>query len=350
MTADLLDVPVRGPSLARKKLPSWSLPVIAVVVLALSYTFLRLGSLSWVQFALIAAVLYLIGQTLASTIVEGWRHAKDRMMTGLMTVALVLAVAPLIAVLGYTVAKGMTRMDSLFLTHSMRAVSEDEAAGGAYHAIIGTLEQVGIATVIAVPFGILVAVYLVEYSSGRLGRIVSFFVDVMTGLPSIVAGLFIYTLWILALGNGFSGFAGSLALVILMLPTVVRSAEEMLKLVPQSLREASYALGVAKWITVLRIVLPTALAGIVTGVMLAIARVMGETAPVLLTVSGSDSINNNPFSGPQDSLPLFVFNEAQLPNQTAIDRAWAGALTLIAIVLILNLIARAIARFARVRG
>jgi phosphate transport system permease protein len=350
MTAEVLNAPVRGPSLARKQLPTWALPVIAVAVLALTYLFKVLGSLNWIQYALIAAVLYLIAQTVVSSIVEGRRHAKDRMMTGLLTVALVLAVAPLVAVLGYTIAKGISRFDVTFLTHSMRAVSEDEAIGGAYHAIMGTLEQVGIATVIAVPFGVLVAIYLVEYSSGRLGRMVSFFVDVMTGLPSIVAGLFIYTLWILALHQDFSGFAGSLALVILMLPTVVRSAEEMLKLVPISLREASYALGVKKWITVVRIVLPTALAGIVTGVMLAIARVMGETAPMLLTVSGSSSINNNPFNGPQGSLPLFVFQEAQLPNQTAIDRAWAGALTLIIIVLLLNLIARAIARFARVRG
>lgn len=350
MTAEVLNAPVRGASLARKQLPAWALPVIAVVALALTYLFKVLGTLNWIQYALIAAVLYLIAQTVVSSIVEGRRHAKDRMMTGLLIVALVLAVAPLVAVLGYTVAKGLARFDVTFLTHSMRAVSEDEAIGGAYHAIMGTLEQVGIATVIAVPFGILVAVYLVEYSAGRVGRVVSFFVDVMTGLPSIVAGLFIYTLWILTLHNDFSGFAGSLALVILMLPTVVRSAEEMLKLVPVSLREASYALGVKKWITVVRIVLPTALAGIITGVMLAIARVMGETAPMLLTVSGSNSINNNPFSGPQGSLPLFVFQEAQLPNQTAIDRAWAGALTLIIIVLLLNLIARAIARFARVRG
>ncbi|MGH3493099.1 MAG: phosphate ABC transporter permease PstA, partial [Sciscionella sp.] len=189
----------------------------------------------------------------------------------------------------------------------------------------------------------------VEYSSGRLGKVVSFLVDVMTGLPSIVAGLFILALWIIVLGFSYSGLAGSLALFILMLPTVVRSSEEMLKLVPLGLREASYALGVAKWITVLRVVLPTALPGIVTGIMLAIARVMGETAPVLLTVFGNSSINLDPFSGPQSSLPLFVYSEAMLPNGTATDRAWAGALTLIAIVLLLNLAARALSRFAGVR-
>jgi phosphate transport system permease protein len=232
----------------------------------------------------------------------------------------------------------------------MRGVAEQDANGGIYQAIIGTLEQVGLATLMAVPFGLLVAIYLVEYSSGRLGRFVSFFVDVMTGLPSIVAGLFIFALWILVLGQSFSGFAGSMALTVLMLPTVVRSAEEMLKIVPDGLREGSYALGIQKWVTVVRIVLPSALAGIVTGVMLAIARVTGETAPLLVTVFGNPALNFNPFSGAQASLPLFVFSEAGLPNETAINRAWAAALVLILIVLVLNIVAQVLARFTSVRS
>jgi phosphate transport system permease protein len=338
-------------SLARAKLPWWSMLVIAagaLVVTGLLYLVTPLTN--YVVFVLIAAALYLLAQTVFSLTVEGWRHAKNRMMTSLMLVSVVLAVLPLIGVLGYTIAKGLKRFDTTFFTHSMRAVAESDPNGGAYHAIIGTLEQVGIATLISVPFGVMVAVYLVEYSAGRLGRLVSFFVDVMTGLPSIVAGLFILALWVLALHQGNSGFAGSLALVILMLPTVVRSCEEMLKLVPVSLREASYALGVAKWVTIVRIVLPTALPGIVTGVMLAVARVMGETAPVLLTVFGNSAINNDPFSGPQASLPLFVYNEVGQSFDNAINRAWTGALVLIIIVLLLNLIARTVARFARVRG
>jgi phosphate transport system permease protein len=253
-------------------------------------------------------------------------------------------------VLGFTLVKGMEVLNGSFLTHTMRGVAEQDPAGGIYHAIIGTLEQVGLATLMAVPFGLLVAIYLAEYSAGRLGRVVSFFVDVMTGLPSIVAGLFIFALWILALGQSFSGFAGSLALTILMLPTVVRSAEEMLKIVPDSLREGSYALGVQKWVTVVRIVLPTALAGIMTGVMLAVARVTGETAPLLLTVFGNPALNVDPFSGAQASLPLFVFSEAGLPNETAINRAWAAALVLILIVLALNVIARVVTRLASVRS
>lgn len=301
-------------------------------------------------FVLVAAILYVLAQTVISVRVEGRRAAINRLVTSIIVACTCAAVLPLVAVLGFTIVKGSAVLNGSFLTHTMRGVAEQDPNGGIYHAMIGTLEQVGLATLIAVPFGLLVAIYLVEYSAGRLGRIVSSFVDVMTGLPSIVAGLFIFALWILALGQGFSGFAGSLALTILMLPTVVRSAEEMLKIVPDSLREGSYALGIQKWVTVVRIVLPTALAGIVTGVMLAIARVTGETAPLLLTVFGNPALNLNPFSGAQASLPLFVFGEAGLPNETAVNRAWAAALVLIVIVLVLNVIARVIARFASVRS
>ena len=347
----VMDAVPGAPSLSRRKLPWWSIIVVAVAAILVTLLLFTVGPLNGrVAFLLVALILFLIGQTVVSVSVEGWRHAKNRLMTSLLLCAVVLAVLPLAGVLGYTIAKGLARFDADFFTHSMRAVAESDTGGGAYAAIIGTLEQVGLATLISVPFGVMVAVYLVEYSRGRFGRVVSFFVDVMTGLPSIVAGLFILALWISLLQLGNSGFAGSLALTILMLPTVVRSCEEMLKLVPVSLREASYALGVAKWITVVRIVLPTALPGIITGVMLAVARVMGETAPVLLTVFGNPAINTNPFNGPQASLPLFVFNEVNQSYDTAVNRAWTGALTLIIIVLLLNLIARTVARFARVRG
>ncbi len=336
--------------LIRRQLPRWSAPALAVGVIGFTAAAFALsGAFGWAQFLLVTAVLFVVAQTALVAGLQGWRPAKDRLATNLLIAATALAVLPLAAVLGYTLVAGAARFNGFFLTHSMRGVAEQDSTGGAYHAIIGTLEQVGLATVVAVPFGLLVAIYLVEYSSGRLGLLVSFFVDVMTGLPSIVAGLFILALWILALHNNFSGFAGSLALIILMLPTVVRASEEMLKIVPGSLREASYALGIEKWVTIVRIVLPTALPGIVTGVMLAIARVVGETAPLLVTVFGNTAININPFSGPQAALPLFVFSEAGLPNDTAIDRAWAGALTLILIVLVLNVLARIVARFTRLR-
>jgi phosphate transport system permease protein len=338
-------------ALVRARLPRWALAGIAAGTVVLTLALFAVTPMQGrVGFVLVAAALYVAAQTGVSSLVEGWRRAKDRLVTSIVVACTCAALLPLAAVVGFTIVKGMAVLSGSFLTHTMRGVAEQDADGGIYHAIVGTLEQVGLATLMAVPFGLFVAIYLVEYSSGRVGRIVSFFVDVMTGLPSIVAGLFIFALWILALGQSFSGFAGALALAILMLPTVVRSTEEMLKIVPNSLREGSYALGIQKWVTVVRVVLPTALAGIVTGVMLAVARVTGETAPLLLTVFGNPALNFDPFSGAQSSLPLFVFSEAGLPNGTAIDRAWAAALVLIVIVLILNILARVVARFASVRS
>jgi phosphate transport system permease protein len=276
------------------------------------------------------------------------RRFKDKLALVLVCVAFALAVLPLVAVLWTVVKNGLKRFDVTFFTHSMNAIGGRDAGGGAYHAIIGTIEQVGLASVIAIPVGVLTAVYLVEYGGdSRLARVVTFFVDVMTGVPSIVSGLFVFAFWIALLGFSYMGFAGAMALSVLMMPTVVRAAEEMLKLVPNDLREASYALGVPRWRTVCFVVLPTAFTGIVTGVMLAVARVMGETAPLLMTVFVATAINNNPFSGPQMALPLFVWDQAQLPQQVAIDRAWAGALTLILFVMLLNLAARLIARLRK---
>ena len=337
--------------MVRARLSRWSLAAIAVGAIALTVVLFAATPLQGrVGFVLVAGALFVVAQTTVSALVEGRRRAKDRLVTSIIVACAGAAILPLVAVLGFTITKGSVVLSTSFLTHTMRGVAEQDPNGGIYQAIVGTLEQVGLATLMAVPFGLLVAIYLVEYSSGRFGRIVSFFVDVMTGLPSIVAGLFILALWILALGQSVSGFAGAMALAILMLPTVVRSAEEMLKIVPDSLREGSYALGVQKWVTVVRIVVPSALAGIVTGVMLAIARVTGETAPLLLTVFGNPALNFNPFSGAQASLPLFVFSEAGLPNDTAVNRAWAAALVLIVVVLVLNVVARVLARFASVRS
>ena len=287
---------------------------------------------------------------LGGTVGGARRRVVDRLASVSLALCLCLALLPLVLVLYYTVVKGSTRLGGYFLQHSMRGVGPIDATGGAYHAIIGTLEQVGIATVIAVPVGLLAAVYTVEYGRGRLAATIRFVTDVMTGVPSIVAGLFIYAFWVLALGHGFSGFAAALSLTILMLPTVVRSAEEMLKLVPDALREAALALGVPRWRAILSVVLPTAMAGIVTGVMLAVARVAGETAPLLLTALNYDAINVNPFAGQQAALPTFIFSQAGQPQQVALDRAWAGALTLVLLILLLNLVARAIARRSRVQG
>jgi phosphate transport system permease protein len=282
------------------------------------------------------------------TSVSFGRKLKDRIIQVLVYLAFALAVIPLISVLWMVVKNGMGRFDLEFFTHSQNGIGPRDAGGGAYHAIIGTLQQVVLTSLMAVPLGILTAVYLVEYGrDSRLAKTVSFFVDVMTGIPSIVAGLFILAFWLLLLGFNFSGFAGAMALAILMLPTVVRSAEEMLKLVPNDLREAAFALGVPRWRTICFVVLPTAFTGIVTGVMLAVARVMGETAPLLLLIFTTDVINNNAFEGPQAALPVFIWGQAASPNDTAITRAWTAALTLILIIMLLNLAARLLARLRK---
>lgn len=274
------------------------------------------------------------------------RKAKNSAAYVVMGGAFVLAVIPLISVLWMVISKGVKDFDPYFLTHSMRNVAESDSFGGIYHTILGTLEQVGIAAAITIPLALLVAIYLVEYGAKhRLAQAVTFFVDVMMGLPSIVAALFVLSFWVLGLGidKYGSGFAVSLALLIVMMPIAIRSTEEMLRLVSPALREASYALGVSKWRTIVKVVVPTALPGIVTGMMLGIARIMGETAPALLLAGATSSINANPFSQPQGSLPLFAFTESQQGLQTAINRGWAAALTLIIIVMLLNLIARLIA-------
>jgi phosphate transport system permease protein len=223
------------------------------------------------------------------------------------------------------------------------------AGGGALHAIVGTLLITALAVVISVPIGVMTAIYLVEYGRGRLARAITFLVDVMTGIPSIVAGLATYAFFVLLLGEGVrSGFMGSVALSILMIPVVVRSSEEILKLVPNELREASYALGVPKWLTIVKVVLRTSLAGITTGVMLSISRVIGETAPLLIVAGFTTSMNYNPFSERMMSLPVFVYNQYVSPGtdaQAYVDRAWAGALTLILIVALLNVVARVVSYF-----
>jgi phosphate transport system permease protein len=354
--SSVLAPPARPPAtsrLQRRSLPRWATPAIAVgaVTLSLLFAFVR-GSKGLIPVTVLAYVFFLAGVVVSSAVVESGRRARDRLATVLVIGAFGTALAPLLAVLGVVISRGAARFDLEFFTHSLRGVGPTEAGGGAYHAIVATLEQVALASAFAVPVGILVAIYLVEYGRGAFARTTSYVVDVMTGLPSVVAGLFILAFFILYLqhGRGFSGFAGAMALGILMLPIVVRSTEEMLKLVPDGLREASYALGVPRWRTIVSIVIPTALPGIVTGVMLGVARIFGETAPILLVTFGTDSINLDPFHGPQSSLPLFVFQQASQPNPTAIDRAWTGALTLILIVMILNLTARLVARRAGARG
>jgi phosphate transport system permease protein len=293
-------------------------------------------------FLVVLVLIYSIAQTAASFAREGRRQALDRLLTLGIRIAVGAALLPLVLVLGYTVYRGLSVLSANFLTHSMRGIGPLDSGGGIYHAMVGTLEQVLLTVLIAVPLGLLVAIYLAEYGRGRFANMVRFVVDVMTGVPSIVAGLFIYAFWVIP--RGPSGFAAALALSILMLPVVVRSSEEMIKLVPDSLREASYALGVPRWKTILRVVLPTASAGITTGVMLAVARVTGETAPLILTAQSLDAINTDPFSGRQSALASYVYDQAASAGDNFIARAWGAALVLIVIVLVLYVAARLLTR------
>ncbi|WP_156727503.1 phosphate ABC transporter permease PstA [Streptomyces apocyni] len=333
-------------TLSAARLPRWAPLVVALGSAATAVAIGMVAGLhSRLQWGMIAALLFVVASYVIAARVEGQRQAKDRLATSLVWVAFLLAIIPLASLLWETVARGSKVFDMYFLTHSMGTLGDREVGGGIYHALLGTLQQVALASLIAVPIGLLTAIYLVEYGRGKLAKVVTFFVDVMTGIPSIVAGLFVLTFWILILGFDFSGWAGAMALSILMMPVVVRSTEEMLKLVPNELREASLALGVPKWRTILKVVLPTSIGGITTGVMLAVARITGETAPVLLVVWGTNFINTNPFEGAQSSLPLYIYQQYAAGNSASYDRAWAAALTLIGFVMILNLVARGIARW-----
>jgi phosphate transport system permease protein len=222
------------------------------------------------------------------------------------------------------------------------------AGGGAYHAIVGTVLQGLVCAAISIPIGVFVAIYLVEYGAGRrLGKLTTFMVDILTGVPSIVAALFIYAVWVATLGFHRSAFAVSLSLVLLMIPVIVRATEEMFRIVPADLREASYALGVTKWKTIARIVIPTALSGIITGVMLALARVMGETAPLLVLVGYSQAMNFDMFHGFMGSLPGMMYDQTSVGAGTSAvptERLWGDALTLILLIVVLNVGARLGAR------
>ncbi|QGN58922.1 phosphate ABC transporter permease PstA [Nostocoides sp. HKS02] len=278
------------------------------------------------------------------------REVKDVLARVIVWCAFLLALAPLVWILWTVVSQGYhLLLQASWWLNSQKGITARHEGGGAVHAIQGTLIQ-GLATsVISVPIGVMTAIYLVEYGRGRLARAVSFMVDILTGIPSIVAGLFIYAVWVTTFHFQRVGFAVCLSLVLLMIPVIVRSTEEMLKLVPNELREASYALGVPKWKTIVRVVLPTAFSGIITGILLGLARVMGETAPLLILGPYTKSIATDLFSGLMPTLPTMINQDRTESLQPAVDRVWAAALTLILLVLLLNLAGRLIARFGSVK-
>jgi phosphate transport system permease protein len=341
-----------GAVLTGNRLPKPTTWIILGASLAASLALFGLLSLAnGAEFNLVGAVLiglilHLVVTTSISAAVEGRRQATDRFVTNLVTGAFLLAMVPLISVAITVVGNGVARLDPEFFNSSMRNVTGE--GGGALHAMVGTLMITLAATVISVPLGLMTSIYLVEYGRGRLAKTITFLVDVMTGIPSIVAGLFAYAAFALFLGPGVRmGIIGAVALSVLMIPVVVRSSEEMLRLVPNELREASYALGVSKWLTIMKVVLPTSIAGITTGIMLSISRVIGETAPLLITAGFTASMNYNLFNDRMQSLPVFVYTQFANQGNPAwafLERAWAAALVLILIVMALNLVARFVAK------
>lgn len=352
----------RKSNLTRGQLPgyaAWVVVAAAVILSAAIMTLIGFNAFGW---GVLAAVLFTLGLTGISAAVEGARKAKDKLATCLIVGSFLVALLPLISVIWTVLVNGIPGLTFDFLFYSMNGVTgnfDDAAAdgnapviGGAYHAIVGTLLITLWTTLISVPVGLLAAVYLVEYSEGgKLSKAITFFVDVMTGIPSIVAGLFAVAFFAVIFGPGTkTGIVASVALSVLMIPVVVRSTEEMLRIVPNELREAAYALGVRKWRTITKVVIPTAISGIASGVTLAIARVVGETAPILVTAGFATSINFNVFSGWMASLPTFIYTQIITPTspsnpEPSAQRAWAAALLLIIIVMLLNLAARLIARY-----
>ncbi len=271
------------------------------------------------------------------------RKAINGVMLGLTLAGTGLAIAFLFSVLGWVLVQGGSALNLDFFTQLPKPVGEP--GGGMGNAILGTLILLALASLIGIPIGLGAGIYLAEYGGGRLGTAIRFLTDVLTGVPSITIGIFAYTMVVLPM-RGFSTLAGGFALAIIMIPTVTRATEEMMKLVPGSLREASLALGTPQWKTVLRVVVPTAMGGIVTGAMLAVARAAGETAPLLFTAFGN-RFWSTALDRPIAALPLQVFTYALSPYDDWRAQAWAGAFVLVALVLAINVVARFFARGIR---
>lgn len=311
----------------------------------------------------LAFVAYLVAVYAVYRATGGPRVAVDQVLRALVYFAFMCAIVPLVSLLWTVVTQGAARaFDPSFLNQTMNGVTglHDQAyaegtgpfVGGAYHAIVGTLIITGLATLISVPIGLFTAIYLVEYGGrNRLSRWIRFFVDVMTGIPSIVAGLFAFALFVQIFGprDAKMGIAGAIALSVLMIPTVVRNSEEMLRIVPNELREASLALGVPQWRTIAKVVLPTAASGLASGITLAIARVIGETAPLLVAIGYARGLSLNAFEGPMNTLAVYAYYMFTKPlspavREPSLERAWAAALLLVLLVVALNLLARLIAK------
>ena len=291
-------------------------------------------------------VIVLILMAIATTSIISWirkdrKAALNSTSTVLVYVAAAFVIVPLASILWEIFTKGATGVSLNIFSNDMSATASDAplSEGGLLHAIVGTVYLVFFASVVSTPIGILTALYIVEVK-GKFAGIVRFFVQAMSGVPSIVAGLFIYAVWMIGLGNGYNAVAGAAALAILMIPTVARTSEEVLKLIPNDLREAGLAMGATQWRTVAMIIIPAAKSGLVTAVILGIARVAGETAPLLLTIGGADGLNLNPFNGNNSALPYYVWKNLGLGSEIAVQRAWLGVFVLIVVVFIFFTLAR----------
>ena len=292
-------------------------------------------------FVIVLILMAIITTSIISWIRKDRKAALNSTSTVLVYVAAAFVIVPLASILWEIFTKGATGVSLNIFSNDMSATASDSplTEGGLLHAIVGTVYLVFMASVISTPIGILTALYIVEVK-GKFAGIVRFFVQAMSGIPSIVAGLFIYAVWMIGLGNSYNAGAGAAALSILMIPTVARTSEEVLKLIPNDLREAGLAMGATQWRTVAMIVIPAAKSGLVTAVILGIARVAGETAPLLLTIGGADGLNLNPFSGNNSALPYYVWKNLGLGSEIAVQRAWLGVFVLIVVVFMFFTLAR----------
>ncbi|MGA0710860.1 MAG: phosphate ABC transporter permease PstA [Ilumatobacteraceae bacterium] len=338
---------VPSPSTVAPKTP-WSTSRTSQVRIAGTLVLAALAAVGVVQFTGVAGIdgwaVTFFGLSLVLAVIRtsrvGAKERKDSLMKVIITAAAVTAFAPWLSIFGSVLLKGYPGLRPNYFTQDMSLTVPDDFLeyGGAIHAIVGSFLMVIIATVVTLPLGILSGIYLTEVR-GRLTLLVRFVVQSMSGVPSIVAGLFIYTTLVFAT-NTYSAFAGAMALAVLMLPTVARTAEEVLKLVPEDLRSAGYALGARQWRTAFMVVIPTVRSGLTTAAILGVARVVGETAPLLLTSLSNSSLKFNPFDGPIGSLPTYVFGYLQIGTEYAVARAWTGSLVLLVIVFILFTLAR----------
>jgi len=299
-------------------------------------------------FALTLIFMAIITATAISWIRRDRKAAMNSTTTVLVYIAAAFVIMPLFSVIYEIFKLGTVGFSFGIFTDDMAETSSESplTEGGLLHAVIGTAYIVTFATLLSTPIGILTALYIVEVK-GRFAGLVRFFVQAMSGVPSIVAGLFIFAVWMIQLGNAYSGIAGGFALTVLMIPTVARTSEEVLKLIPQDLREAGLALGATQWRTVAMVIIPAARSGLVTAIILGVARVVGETAPLLLTVGGADAINLNPGEGNMSAFPYYVWKNLLIGNENSISRAWLGVFVLMILVLIIFTLAR---YFSTVKG